>query len=60
MARPTAYIEPSRHSVFYLRIPKPLRSSFPRPDIRRSLETKCRRQAIATCAPIWILGEFSV
>ncbi|WP_420835271.1 DUF6538 domain-containing protein [Marinobacterium rhizophilum] len=48
MARPSAYIESSRHSIFYfcIRIPKPLRSSFPRPDIRRSLETKCRREAV--------------
>ncbi|NVK44167.1 MAG: hypothetical protein HWE39_23235 [Oceanospirillaceae bacterium] len=47
MARPSAYIEPSRYSVFYFRIciPKPPRTSFPRPDIRRSLETKCRREA---------------
>lgn len=52
MARPSAYIEPSRHSVFYfrIRIPKSLRTSFARPDIRRSLETKCRREAVIRSA----------
>ena len=48
MARSTAYIETSRHSVYYFRISVPLaaRSAIACTHIRRSLKTKCRREAV--------------
>lgn len=57
MARSTAYIETSRHSVYYFRIRVPLsaRSAIACTHIRRSLKTKCRREAVLRGAAL--LGQ---
>lgn len=48
MPRATAYIESSRHSVFYfrIRVPSSARSAIACTHIRRSLRTKSRRKAV--------------
>jgi integrase len=54
MARSTAYIEISRHSVYYFRIRVPLaaRTAIAATHIRKSLKTKCRREAVVRCAAL--------
>lgn len=48
----SAYLMTSRHDVFYfrIRIPSALRSFFPRADIKRSMQTKSRREAVLRSA----------
>ena len=48
MARSSAYIEISRHHIYHfrIRVPKALTHHFPRTSIRRSLRTRCRREAV--------------
>lgn len=48
MARSSAYIEISRHHVYHfrIRVPTALLHHFPRPFIRKSLQTRCRREAV--------------
>jgi len=52
MARSTAYLETSRHSVYYFRIRVPLaaRTAIAATHIRKSLKTKCRREAVVRSA----------
>lgn len=52
MARASAYLETSRHAVFYfrIRVPDSARLLVPHSHIRRTLKTKCRRQAIVRAA----------
>lgn len=54
MARSTAYIEISRHSIYYFRIRVPLaaRVAIGCTHIRRSLKTKCRREAVLRSAAL--------
>ncbi len=54
MARPSAYLQTSEHSVFYfrIRVPETARRRIPQSYVRRSLQTKCRRQAIVRSALI--------
>ena len=54
MPRATAYLETSRHSVYYFRIRVPLaaRSAIAYTHIRRSLNTKSRREAIVRSAEL--------
>lgn len=54
MARPSAYLQTSKHSVFYfrIRVPDTVRQLIPQTYLRRSLQTKCRRQAIVRSALI--------
>ena len=48
MARSSAYLQVTQHSVYYfrIRVPNRVRHLIPQTSIRRSLQTKCRRQAI--------------
>lgn len=48
LARSTAYLQLSSHSVYYfrIRVPKACRKTISQTYIRRSLKTKCRRIAI--------------
>lgn len=48
MSTVPTYLLLSRHSVYYFRIvvPDVLRPLFPRREIRRSLQTRCRREAL--------------
>ena len=48
MSTVPSYLLLSRHSVFYFRIvvPEVIRPLFPRREIRRSLQTRCRREAL--------------
>lgn len=48
MPRPSAYLELSRHHVFYfrIRVPFALRDNLKSSHIRRSLKTRCRREAV--------------
>lgn len=52
MARSSAYIEISRHHIYYfrIRVPTALSHHFPRTFIRRSLQTRCRREAVIRCS----------
>ncbi len=54
MARATAYIETSRHSVFYfrIRVPSAARFAIACTHIRRSLKTKSRREAVLRSAAL--------
>ena len=54
MANPSAYIQSSRHQVYYfrIRVPLHLQAQLKRTYIRRSLQTKCRRQAGMRCAEL--------
>ena len=54
MPRATAYLETSRHSVYYFRIRVPLaaRAAIACTHIRRSLNTKSRREAIVRSAEL--------
>ena len=54
MANPSAYIQSSRHHVYYfrIRVPLHLQNQLKRTYIRRSLQTKCRRQAGMRCAEL--------
>jgi len=54
MANSAAYIQSSRHSVYYfrIRVPLHLQSKFKQAYIRRSLQTKCRRQAVIRCSEL--------
>ncbi|MCP4596857.1 site-specific integrase [Neptuniibacter sp.] len=53
-SRSSAYLEQSRHGVFYfrIRIPIELTPSFSQSQIRRSLKTKCRREAVQRCSVV--------
>lgn len=48
MSTVPSYLLLSRHSVFYFRIvvPEVIRPLFPQREIRRSLQTRCRREAL--------------
>ena len=48
MSNIPSYLMLSRHSVFYFRIvvPEVIRPLFPQREIRRSLQTRCRREAL--------------
>lgn len=52
MARSSAYIEISRHHVYHfrIRVPTALSHHFPRTFIRKSLQTRCRREAVIRCS----------
>lgn len=54
MARTSAYLQLSRNSVYYFRIRVPcnVRHLIHQTHIRRSLQTKCRRQAIVRSASL--------
>lgn len=51
MSAVPSYLLLSRHSVFYFRIvvPEVIRPLFPQREIRRSLQTRCRREALIRC-----------
>ena len=48
MSTVPSYLLLSRHSVFYFRIAvsEVIRPLFPQREIRRSLQTRCRREAL--------------
>ncbi|WP_312023581.1 DUF6538 domain-containing protein [Ectopseudomonas oleovorans] len=48
MSSVPSYLWLSRHSIFYFRIvvPGALRPLFPCSEIRRSLQTRCKREAL--------------
>ena len=52
MARSSAYIEISRHHVYHfrIRVPDHVRHLIPQTYIRRSLQTKCRRETVLRSA----------
>ena len=54
MANPSAYIQSSRHQVYYfrIRVPLHLQAQLKRTYIRRSLQTKCRRKAVIRCSEL--------
>jgi len=54
MANPSAYIQSSRHHVYYfrIRVPLHLQTQLRQTYIRRSLQTKCRRQAVIRCSEL--------
>ncbi|MEH6509612.1 DUF6538 domain-containing protein [Halopseudomonas aestusnigri] len=49
-----SYIQLSRHPVFYCRVavPQSLRPVIGRREIRRSLNTRCRHQALNAVMPV--------
>lgn len=51
MARIPSYLLLSRHSVYYFRVavPEVLRPVIQRREIRRSLKTRCKREALVRC-----------
>jgi len=54
MAQLSAYLQRSQHSVYYfrIRVPESARRLIPQSQIRRSLRTKCKRQAIVRSAKL--------
>jgi len=54
MANTSAYIQSSRHHVYYfrIRVPLHLQTQLKQTYIRRSLQTKCRRQAVIRCSEL--------
>jgi hypothetical protein len=54
MANSSAYIQSSRHHVYYfrIRVPLHLQTQLKQTYIRRSLQTKCRRQAVIRCSEL--------
>ena len=54
MSNPSAYIQSSRHHVYYfrIRVPLHLQTQLRQTYIRRSLQTKCRRQAVIRCSEL--------
>ncbi len=54
MAQLSAYLQRSQHSVYYfrIRVPESARKLVPQSQIRRSLRTKCKRQAIVRSAKL--------
>ena len=54
MANPSAYIQSSRHHIYYfrIRVPLHLQTQLRQTYIRRSLQTKCRRQAVIRCSEL--------
>ena len=54
MANTSAYIQSSRHHVYYfrIRVPLHLQTQLKQTYIRRSLQTKCRQQAVIRCSEL--------
>jgi len=54
MSNPSAYIQSSRHYVYYfrIRVPLHLQTQLKQTYIRRSLQTKCRREAVIRCSEL--------
>ena len=54
LANTSAYIQSSGHHVYYFRIPVPLhlQTQLKQTYIRRSLQTKCRREAVIRCSEL--------
>ncbi|WP_420897532.1 DUF6538 domain-containing protein [Amphritea opalescens] len=55
MARSSAYLPLSRHSIYYfrIRVPDQVRHLIPQTHIRRSLQTKCRRETIVRSVSLY-------
>lgn len=54
-----SYLQLSRHSIFYCRIavPESLRPLVRRRELRRSLNTRCRREAVLRCREILLKAQ---
>jgi hypothetical protein len=54
MANSSAYIQSSQHHVYYfrIRVPLHLQTQLKGTYVRRSLQTKCRRQAVIRCSEL--------